>query len=57
MKQENYIISREQIIKMVESALKSHRVFAPKPRKPHTFSNEKERGKQYFTFEEIKEKS
>jgi len=45
MKQENYVISREQIIKMVEPALKSHRVFAPKPRR------------QYFTFEEIKEKS
>src|SRR3989344_5813276 len=45
MKQENYVISREQIIKMVEPMLKSHRVFAPKPRK------------QYFTFEEIKEKS
>ena len=45
MKQGNYVISREQIIKMVEPMLKSHRVFTPKPRK------------QYFTFEEIKEKS
>src|SRR3989304_9170744 len=45
MKPEFYTISKKQIFSILQSGLKTHRLFAPMPRK------------QYFSFEEIKDKS
>ena len=45
MKPEFYTISKKQIFSILQSGLRTHRLFAPMPRK------------QYFSFEEIKDKS
>ena len=45
MKPEFYTISKKQIFSILQSGLKTHRLFASMPRK------------QYFSFEEIKDKS
>lgn len=48
MKQEYYLASREQIIRLLETMLKSHRVFAPISRR-HNFSFEEIKSKQYLS--------